>query len=248
MRLLLSNDDGYRAPGLSALAEALRPLGEVTIVAPDRNRSGASNSLTLNRPLRATRLGDASYAVDGTPADCVYLAMTTLLAEPPDLVLSGINAGENMGDDVLYSGTVAAAMEACLLGAPAIALSLASTDPSHYARAALLARALVERVQLTGITRHWLLNVNFPANPDAGLETARITRLGRRDRAASTVMQLDPRGQPVYWIGPAGAPGSTSGAGTDFHAIADGCVSITPLHMDLSAYSMMEDVVQWLRL
>lgn len=247
MRLLLSNDDGYRAPGLAALAAALRPLGEVVIVAPERNRSGASNSLTLDRPLRATRISEDCHMVDGTPADCVYLAMTTLLAEPPDLVVSGINAGENMGDDVLYSGTVAAAMEACLLGTPALAFSLASTDPSHYATAALVARALVEKVQLTGMPPHWLLNVNIPANAKAGLDTARITRLGRRDRAASTVKQLDPRGQPVYWIGPAGVPGQASGPGSDFHAIAEGCVSITPLHMDLSAYSMMDDLVQWLR-
>ena len=246
MRLLLSNDDGYRAPGLAALAEALRPLGDITIVAPERNRSGASNSLTLDRPLRASQVAENYYAVDGTPADCVYLAMTTLLKQPPDLVLSGINAGENLGDDVLYSGTVAAAMEACLLGTPAIALSLASPDPSHYARAGVIARDLVLNVQRLGLQFHWLLNVNVPPNPEASLKGARVTRLGRRQRAAETIMQLDPRGQPVYWIGPAGKPGEHSGPGTDFHAIAEGCVSITPLQMDLSSYPVMDDLVQWL--
>lgn len=246
MRLLISNDDGYRAPGLVALAEALAPLGEITVVAPERNRSGASNSLTLDRPLRASKLGDRRFAVDGTPADCVYLAMTTLLEAPPDLVVSGINAGENLGDDVLYSGTVAAAMEACLLGTPALALSLASPEPRDYASAARIARELVEKVIREGMAKDWLLNVNIPALSTASLATARVTRLGRRTRAAGTIRQADPRGVPVYWIGPAGQPGADAGPGTDFHAIAESCVSITPLQMDLSSYATMEKLVQWL--
>lgn len=246
MRLLLSNDDGYRAPGLAALAEALAPLGEIIVVAPERNRSGASNSLTLDRPLRASRIGENRFAVDGTPADCVYLAITTLLDAPPDLVISGINAGENLGDDVLYSGTVAAAMEGCLLGSPALAFSLASPEPRDYANAARIARALAEKVIREGMARDWLLNVNIPGDEAASLATARVTRLGRRTREAGTIRQEDPRGVPVYWIGPAGQPGVEAGPGTDFHAIADGRVSITPLQMDLSAYASMEKLVQWL--
>ena len=246
MRLLLSNDDGYRAPGLAALAEALAGLGEITVVAPEGNRSGASNSLTLDRPLRVSTVGEHRFAVDGTPADCVYLALTTLLEAPPDLVISGINAGENLGDDVLYSGTVAAAMEGCLLGMPALAFSLASPEPRDYARAASIARALVEKVMREGMAKDWLLNVNLPGGAEATLAQARVTRLGRRTRQAGTIRQLDPRGVPVYWLGPAGEPGVGAGPGTDFHAIADGCVSITPLQMDLSAYANMEKLVQWL--
>jgi len=246
VRLLLSNDDGYRAPGLAALAEALADLGEVTVVAPERNRSGASNSLTLDRPLRVSPVGENRYAVDGTPADCVYLALTTLLEAPPDLVVSGINAGENLGDDVLYSGTVAAAMEGCLLGTPALALSLASPEPRDYARAAGIARALVEKVLREGMAKDWLLNVNIPRGAETTLAQARVTRLGRRTRQAGTIRQFDPRGVPVYWLGPAGEPGIEAGPGTDFHAIADGCVSITPLQMDLSAYANMEKLVTWL--
>ncbi|MSQ66590.1 MAG: 5'/3'-nucleotidase SurE [Gammaproteobacteria bacterium] len=247
MRFLLCNDDGYRAPGLLALATTLRALGAVTVVAPERNRSGASNSLTLDRPLRATLVADGVFMVDGTPADCAYLALTELLPEKPDLVVSGINAGENLGDDVLYSGTVAAAMEGCLLGTPALAFSLASPDPTDYAGAARIAGELVQKFIAEGMPQHWLLNINIPNVPAPTLRDAQITRLGRRQRAAVSIMQRDPRGRPMYWIGPAGAPGAQAGPGTDFHAIAAGVVSITPLQMDLSAYATMPDLAQWLR-
>lgn len=246
MRILVCNDDGYRADGLVTLAEALRAVATVDIVAPTENRSGASNSLTLERPLRVRVQPDGARAVDGTPADCINLAFHSLLDRPPDLVVSGINAGENLGDDVLYSGTVAAAMEACLLGTPAIAVSLAGTDPSHYATAARVATDLVARFVAGGLPKGSLLNVNVPDLPFEALRGVRATRLGRRHKVAASVPQLDPKGRPVFWIGPAGPPGDDAGPGTDFRAIADDCVSITPLQMDLTAYGMMEDLADWL--
>ena len=247
MRFLLCNDDGYRAPGLAALATTLRALGHVTIVAPERNCSGASNSLTLDRPLRATRVAEDVFMVDGTPADCAYLALTELLPEKPDLVVSGINAGENLGEDVLYSGTVAAAMEGCLLGTPALAFSLAGSDPTDYAGAARVAGELVQKFMAEGMSPHWLLNINIPDVPAPALCDAQVTRLGRRQRDAISIMQKDPRGRPMYWIGPVGVPDAQAGPGTDFYAIAAGFVSITPLQMDLSAYAVMEDLATWLR-
>ena len=246
MRILLSNDDGYRAPGLVALAAALRTLCEVTVVAPEANRSGASSALTLDRPLRITPMGEAVYAVDGTPADCVFLALTEVLQERPTLVVSGINAGENLGDDVIYSGTVAAAMEGALMGLPAVALSLASHDPRDFAPAAEVARALVQRCLAWPLPRASLLNVNIPDGETASLANARVTRLGRRRREAVAIRQQDPRGRPVYWIGPPGGPGDDAGAGTDFHAIAEGHVSITPLQTDLSAFGRIDELVDWL--
>jgi 5'-nucleotidase len=246
MRILVCNDDGYRAEGILALAEALRAVATVDIVAPTENRSGASNSLTLERPLRVRLQADGAQAVDGTPADCINLAFHSLLGALPDLVVSGINAGENLGDDVLYSGTVAAAMEACLLGTPAIAISLAGTNPSHYASAARVAVDLIERFAGGGLPKSTLLNVNVPDLPYEALQGFRLTRLGRRQKLAASVPQLDPKGRPVYWIGPAGPPGDDAGPGTDFRAIADACVSITPLQMDLTAYGSMEDLADWL--
>ena len=246
MRILISNDDGYRAPGLVALAAALRTLGPVTVVAPEANRSGASNALTLDRPLRISPMGNEVFAVDGTPADCVFLALTEVLTERPTLVVSGINAGENLGDDVIYSGTVAAAMEGSLMGVPALALSFASQDPHDFEPAALLARSLVQHCLQSLPPRPTLLNVNIPEGRHLDLRQARITRLGRRRREAVAIRQQDPRGRPVYWIGPPGGPGDDAGAGTDFHAIADGCVSITPLQTDLSAYGCIDELVNWL--
>lgn len=246
MRILVCNDDGCRATGIEVLATALRKIADVTIVAPIDNRSGASHSLTLERPLRVKQHGDESHAVDGTPTDCIHLALHSLLAAPPDLVISGINAGENLGDDVLYSGTVAAATEACLLGIPAIAVSLAGVDPSHYASAARIAVELVTRFNADGLPRHSLLNVNVPDLPYDELQGTRATRLGQRHKAATAIRQFDPRGRPVFWIGPAGPPGADAGPGTDFRAVADGYVSVTPLQMDLTAYGMMEALADWL--
>ncbi len=246
MRILVCNDDGYRADGIQVLGAALRKFADVTIVAPVDNRSGASHSLTLDRPLRAKHHGDGVHAVDGTPTDCIHLALHSLLSTPPDLVIAGINAGENLGDDVLYSGTVAAATEACLLGIPAIAVSLAGVDPSHYASAARIAVDLVARFDADGLPRHSLLNVNVPDLPYDAVQGVRVTRLGQRHKAATAIRQFDPRGRPVFWIGPAGPPGDDAGPGTDFRAIADGYVSVTPLQMDLTAYGMMEALADWL--
>ena len=246
MRILLSNDDGYRAPGLVALATALRTLAEVTVVAPEANRSGASSALTLDRPLRITPMGADVFAVDGTPADCVFLALTEVLKERPALVVSGINAGENLGDDVIYSGTVAAAMEGSFMGVPALALSLASHDPKDFGPAADMARDLVQRCLHRTLPRDALLNINIPEGNTASLANARVTRLGRRRREAVAIRQQDPRGRPVYWIGPPGGPGDDAGAGTDFHAIAEGCISITPLQTDLSAFGRIDELVNWL--
>jgi 5'-nucleotidase len=243
MHILLSNDDGYLAPGLRILRHHLCRIASVTVIAPEQNRSGASSSLTLDRPLRLRKVEDDVYAVDGTPADCVHLAITEIFKQPPTMVLAGINAGENLGEDVWYSGTVAAAMEGCLMGAPALAASLIRTDNDEdYSAAAMIVCDLVERVIAQGMPKGWLLNVNIPINSRGTL----VTRLGQRHREASSVVQTDPRGQPVYWIGPVGPPGRDAGPGTDFHAIANQYVSITPLQTDLTAYTQLEEVGQWI--
>lgn len=233
LSILVSNDDGVNAPGLALLASSLAPLGEVTVVAPDRDRSGASNSLTLDTPLRVTRLANGFIAVNGTPTDCVHLAVTGLLDKAPDLVVSGINGGANLGDDVLYSGTVAAAMEGRFLGRPAIAISMVSGEPTHYDSAARVARLLVERLEEMALPHETLLNVNVPDRPWSAFAGLRATRLGTRHRAEHTVRANDPRGRAVYWIG---APGTASDAGadTDFAAVAAGAVSVTPLTADLT--------------
>jgi len=245
MRILLSNDDGIRAPGLIALAAALRKIAHVTVVAPERNRSGASNSLTLERPLRVEPVAADCFAVDGTPADCVNLALTGALDLRPDLVVSGINAGENLGEDVLYSGTVAAAMEGAMQGLPSLAVSLAAgAESACFEQAASVAARIVARLAAQPLGAGTLLNINIPA----GVGEARwvVTRLGRRHRDTRTVRQLDPRNRPMYWIGPIGSPGFDGGPGTDFHAVANRLVSVTPLQTDLTAYSLMEDLNQWL--
>lgn len=246
MRILLSNDDGYQAPGLVCLAAALQEVADIRVVAPDRNRSGASNSLTLERPIRANDMGNGVVAVDGTPTDCVHLAITGLLEEEPDMVIAGINAGANLGDDVLYSGTVAAAMEGRFLGLPALAVSLASEQQQHYDSAARVVLALIERMTNDSLPADTILNVNVPDVPWADLEGMEVTRLGRRHKSEPVVQSRDPRGRPIYWVGPAGEE-EDGGPGTDFHAIRNNRVSITPIQVDLTQYTAMEKVAGWLQ-
>jgi 5'-nucleotidase len=245
LKILLSNDDGYRADGLRYLHDALKPLAELTVVAPDRNRSGASNSLTLDVPLRVFPFAENAYAVNGTPTDCVHLAISGLFDFDHDMVVSGINDGANLGDDVLYSGTVAAAVEGRFLGLPAIALSLVLNGRNHYDTAARVASELVMRVQRTPLDRAMILNVNIPDLPYEQLKGYQSTRLGFRHRAEPMIKAADPRGRPVYWIGAAGV-GDDAGPGTDFHAVANGFVSVTPLQIDLTRHSALEDVRDWL--
>jgi 5'-nucleotidase len=246
MRILLSNDDGYFAPGLAALAEALAPLAEITVVAPERDRSGASNSLTLDRPLMLRQAPSGFYYVNGTPTDCVHLAVTGMLDHLPDMVISGINHGANMGDDTIYSGTVAAATEGYLLGIPSIAVSLASHNAQHFDTAARVVADLVQRIQTRPPTEPMLLNVNVPDCAWDELEGLTVTRLGKRHKAESVVKTTNPRGQTVYWVGAAGAA-QDAGMGTDFFAVASGEVSITPLQMDLTRYNQMDGVKAWLK-
>lgn len=246
MRILLSNDDGYFAPGLAALADALRELADITVVAPERDRSGASNSLTLDRPLLLRQAPSGFYYVNGTPTDCVHLAVTGMLDHLPDMVISGINHGANMGDDTIYSGTVAAATEGYLLGIPSIAVSLASHNAQHFDTAARVVADLVRRIQAQPPTEPMLLNVNVPDCAWNELDGISVTRLGKRHKAESVVKTINPRGQTVYWVGAAGAA-ADAGDGTDFFAVANGQVSITPLQMDLTRYNQMDSVNAWLK-
>lgn len=245
MRILLSNDDGYFAPGLIALAEELEKVADVTVVAPERDRSGASNSLTLDRPLIVRRSHSGFLYVNGTPTDCVHLAVTGLLDHTPDMVISGINHGTNMGDDTIYSGTVAAAMEGFLLGIPSIAVSLASKQEGHYATAARIARQLAEQHRDNPFAQTVLLNVNVPDVAYEQIGEIEVTRLGRRHKAEGVVKATNPRGQSVYWIGAAG-DAQDAGEGTDFNAIACNRVSITPLQIDLTQYYNLDAMRQWL--
>ena len=244
MRILLSNDDGYFAPGLEQLAAALASRAQITVVAPERDRSGASNSLTLDRPLSVRRAPNGFLFVNGTPTDCVHLAVTGLLEGLPDMVISGINLGANMGDDTIYSGTVAAATEGYLLGIPSIAISLASKTARHFETATEIAIELVERHRRR-MAAPWLLNVNIPDVPRAELQGIKITRLGRRHRAEDVIRQQSPRGETVYWVGAAG-PAADAGDGTDFHAVEKRFVSVTPLQIDLTNRDQMADVGAWL--
>ena len=245
MRILLSNDDGYFAPGLEALAAALAPHAEITVVAPERDRSGASNSLTLDRPLMVRRAPNGFLFVNGTPTDCVHLAVTGLLDRLPDMVVSGINLGANMGDDTIYSGTVAAATEGFLLGIPSIAISLASNTAKHFETAGAVAVDLVRR-HARDPAGSWLLNVNVPDVAPSALKDARVTRLGRRHKAEDTIKARSPRGETVYWVGAAG-PAADAGEGTDFHAVEHGHVSMTPLQIDLTHRERMAEVDRWIR-
>ncbi len=249
MKILLSNDDGYRAEGLQALQVAIQPLGSVTIVAPDRNRSGASNSLTLDVPVRAERYGVDAYYVNGTPTDCVHLAVSGLFDFEHDIVVSGVNDGANLGDDTLYSGTVAAAVEGRFLGLPAIAVSLCIEpgSPRNFKSAAEVAARLVSRLVHTSLQGPVILNVNVPDLPDGTLRGLKVTRLGNRHRSKPIVAAKDPRGRNVYWVGSAGE-GQDAGPGTDFHAIAEGYASITPLQIDLTRHAALPDLERWLAL
>jgi 5'-nucleotidase len=245
MRILLSNDDGYFAPGLDCLARTLAEVGDVTVVAPERDRSGASNSLTLDRPLTAKRASNGFLYVNGTPTDCVHLAVTGLLDHVPDLVVSGINHGANMGEDTIYSGTVAAATEGYLLGIPSIAMSLTSFRGAHFETAAAIARDLVERHRRDPFPEPMLLNVNVPDLPAAQIAGVWITRLGKRHKAEPVVKAVNPRGDTIYWVGAAGAA-QDAGEGTDFHAVAKGAVSVTPLQMDLTRFTQLEALRGWI--
>ncbi len=246
MRILISNDDGYFAPGLAALAQALATVAEVTVVAPERDRSGASNSLTLDRPLFLRKAPSGFSYVNGTPTDCVHLAVTGMLEHLPDMVVSGINHGANMGDDTIYSGTVAAATEGFLLGIPSIAISLAGVGAGHYTTAAKVALDLVQRFRNQPLTMPMLLNVNVPDLPIAELQGTEITRLGKRHKAEPVMKSVNPRGETVYWVGAAGAA-QDAGAGTDFHAVANRRVSVTPLQIDLTHFETLDTMRQWMQ-
>ena len=245
MRILVSNDDGYFAPGITLLAEALRQMGEVTVVAPERDRSGASNSLTLDRPLTVRRAPNGYFSVNGTPTDCVHIAITGLLDFMPDVIVSGVNLGANMGDDTIYSGTVAAAAEGYLLGIPSVALSLTSQAGEHFESAIGVALQLVERFKRKPFSEPVLLNVNVPDVPAASLRGIEVTRLGRRHKAEPVVKLQTPRGETAYWIGPAGRA-ADAGPGTDFHAVESHRVSITPLRMDLTHNAQLAAAKEWL--
>ena len=246
MNFLISNDDGYFAPGLAALAQTLSRLGNVTVVAPERDRSGASNSLTLDRPLTARRAANGFFSVNGTPTDCVHLAITGLMDSPPDMVFSGINHGPNMGDDTLYSGTVAAATEGYLLGIPSVAMSLAGKPGEHFASACLVAEQLVRRWQEAPWAQGGvLLNVNVPDVPPEQLGPWQVTRLGRRHHAEPVVQSRNPRGETIYWVGAVGRA-QDAGPGTDFHTVAAKGVSVTPLQLDLTAHHTLDPLSAWL--
>ncbi|MEN9658540.1 MAG: hypothetical protein RL571_2005 [Pseudomonadota bacterium] len=245
MRFLLSNDDGYFAPGILALADALREVGEVIVCAPERDRSGASNSLTLDRPLSVRKAPSGFLYVNGTPTDCVHLAATGLMDSLPDMVVAGINHGANMGDDTIYSGTVAAATEGHLFGVPAMAISLASRNPQHFATAAKVARDLVQRFIQSPFVAPVLLNVNVPDIPYEELKGVQMTRLGRRHKSSGVIQSKNPRGETIWWVGPVGEV-SHAGEGTDFYAVAHGYVSVTPLSVDLTAKTQLDLVSTWL--
>ena len=245
MRILLSNDDGYRAPGLLCLWRTLSKRWEVTVAAPDRDRSGASNSLTLRNPLRAEARENGFIVVEGTPTDCVHLALTGLLDEDPDLVVSGINAGGNLGDDVLYSGTVAAALEGRHLGLPAIAVSLAGRDPHCYETAAAVAERLVGALGHGSIPAGTVLNVNVPDLPLERIEGVRVTRLGHRHRSRPAVADRDATGERIYWFGEAGSARDNA-PDTDFHAVDEGFVSVTPIHADLTRHRALDTISSWI--
>lgn len=251
MHLLLSNDDGYHAPGLKALADILKRQPQVTrldVVAPDRERSGASNSLTLEAPLRAIPSENGFIRVNGTPTDCVHIAVRGLLDKVPDMVIAGINAGANLGDDVVYSGTVAAATEGRHLGLPAIAISLAGYPPTHYETAALALEVIFQRLQnkQLQLPESTILNINVPDCPWEDVQGFEVTRLGHRHCAESVVKAQDPHGRPIYWVGPVGSA-QDAGPGTDFYAIQQKRVSITPLQIDLTRHACLDTLATWLQ-
>ncbi|WP_087023767.1 5'/3'-nucleotidase SurE [Thaumasiovibrio subtropicus] len=244
MRILISNDDGVWAEGINVLAEVLSDIGDIYIVAPDRNRSGASNSLTLDTPLRLHTHQEKRVSVQGTPTDCVHLALNALLDFKPDLVIAGINHGANLGDDVLYSGTVAAATEGHFLDVPSMAISL--VGKTHFDTAARVAKEVIERMMNSPVPDQRLLNINVPDCEYDALKGWQITRLGARHRAEAMIQDTDPRGHEIYWLGPPG-PCQDAGPGTDFYAVEHQYVSITPLQVDLTAHNSMQAVEQWLQ-
>src|SRR3990167_8969166 len=246
MKILVSNDDGVHAPGLNILVEMLNKIADVTVMAPDRNRSGASNSLTLDNPLRVVTAANGFYSVNGTPTDCVHIAVTGLLQEMPDVVVSGINEGGNLSDDVIYSGTVAAATEGRFLGLPAIAVSLVGPRCVHYNTAAQITKILLERLRETPLTTDTILNVNVPDVPFLELKGIQVTRLGTRHLAEPTIKAVDPRGRKIYWVGMPGIA-QDAGPGTDFYAVDSGYVSVTPLHVDLTQYSVLDELSNWMQ-
>ena len=245
MRILISNDDGVFAPGIRALAKELATIAEIEVVAPDRNRSGASNSLTLSRPISIKQLENGYYSVEGTPTDCVHVALTGFFDTPFDMVVSGINDGANLGDDTLYSGTVAAAMEGRYLGLPAIAISMAGDQVHYYESAAVIAKQLVMQLQINGLPAQTILNVNVPNVRLEQIEGMQVTRLGTRHCAEPVIKDHDPRGNPIYWIGRPGME-ADCGVGTDFYAVSSGFVSVTPLHLDMTNYKMFDQLSHWL--
>ncbi len=246
MNILLSNDDGYFAPGLNILAEHIGRFADITVVAPERNRSGASNSLTLDRPLSIKKASNGFFYVNGTPTDCVHIALTGLMDTMPDMVISGINDGANMGDDTIYSGTVAAAMEGYLLGIPSIAISMSQHNSTHFATAAQVAIELLLHYQKNGFDAPTLLNVNVPDIPYEQLQGREVTRLGKRHKAEPVVQLKTPRNETVYWVGAAGQP-NDGGPGTDFYAVANKRVSISPIQVDLTNHSQLNDIQNWLK-
>jgi 5'-nucleotidase len=245
MHILVSNDDGYLAEGLIALASALSEHATISVVAPDKNRSAASNSLTLDMPLRATLAHNGFMKVDGTPTDCVHLAITGLLEQEPNMVFAGINHGANLGDDVLYSGTVAAATEGRFLGLPAVAMSLVGDHPSHFDTAAQVAVILLKEILASPLPDNTILNVNVPDVPFSELKGFKACRLGQRHKSEPIISSEDQRGRRIYWVGAAGAE-QDAGEGTDFHAINNGYVSVTPLQLDLTWYERIETLTNWL--
>ncbi len=244
MKILLSNDDGVHAKGLKILANVLSKIADITVVAPDRDRSGASNSLTLRHPLRVQQLDNGFYSVDGTPTDCVHLALTGLLEQQPDMVISGVNAGANLGDDIWYSGTVAAAIEGRYLGLPAIAISLAGHSLANYHTAATIAQQIALRLQNELLPAQTILNINVPDLSLTEIKGFEVTRLGTRHCAEPVYPAKDPRGHPIYWVGPPGSE-QDAGPGTDFHAVSQASVSITPLQLDLTHYQSFERLSKW---
>lgn len=244
MRILVCNDDGIHADGIKALAHEMKNLGETIVMAPDRNQSGASQALTLSHPVRIRELDKAFYSVEGTPADCVHMALTGFLPHPVDIVVSGINHGSNLGDDVLYSGTVAAAIEGCNMGLKSIAFSMIGRHSKHFKTGARIAKILVAKLIKTQLPAKTLLNVNIPDLPFDEIRGFQVTRLGTRRRADPLIQSADPRGLPLYWIGASGEE-EDGGPGTDFYAIKQGYVSITPINLDLTHYKVFEQVGRW---
>ena len=245
VKILVSNDDGHLARGINVLADALSEIAEVVVVAPDRNHSGASNSLTLTAPLRTHKVREGRFYVNGTPSDCVHLALSEYIDFDPDIIVSGINHGANLGDDVIYSGTVAAAMEGRFLGLPAIAISLVGSHAKNFETAGRVARELVEKLDQRPLPGDTLLNVNVPDLPYEELNGMRTTRLGFRHRSEPIIRETDPRGYKIYWIGPPGE-GHEDSRGTDFHAIKEGAVAVTPLQVDLTRHSALTEIEEWL--